>query len=96
VLDVDIVTQALSDHAHNVLIVYENGTQLTWVDAELAIYLVYLYGELGTKEKGEPFEYLVLLPNRFYLQGRVVPRSAPYPKLSLRQRGKTLTTQSIP
>jgi exportin-T len=56
VLDIDIVTQALSDHAHSVLIAYENGTQLTWVDAELAIYLVYLYGELGTKERGEPFQ----------------------------------------
>lgn len=57
VLDVDIVIQALSDHAHTVLIEYENGTQLTWVDAELAIYLVYLYGELGTKDKGEPFQH---------------------------------------
>ena len=57
-LDVDIVTQTLSDHAQNVLIMYENGTQLTWVDAELAIYLVYLYGELGTKEKGKPFKHL--------------------------------------
>src|ERR1700679_3604123 len=45
VLDVDIVTPALSEHAQTVLIAYENGTQLTWVDAELAIYLVYLYGE---------------------------------------------------
>lgn len=54
-LDVDIVTRTLSDYAHNVLVMYENGTQLTWVDAELAVYLVYLYGELGTKEKGEHF-----------------------------------------
>src|SRR5258708_30424198 len=58
VLDVDIVTRALSAHAHAVLIEYENGTQLTWVDAELAIYLVYLYGELGSKEKGGPLKCL--------------------------------------
>lgn len=62
VLDLDIVTQALSDHAHTVLIAYENGTQLAWVDAELAIYLVYLYGELGTKDKGPRFHFLGHFP----------------------------------
>lgn len=96
-LDLDIVTQALSDHAHTVLIAYENGTQLTWVDAELATYLVYLYGELGTKEKGERFQYLGHLSTcvTVYLQARVVPHFALYLKLSPRQRGRTSTTQNI-
>jgi exportin-T len=98
VLDVEIVTQALSDHAHRVLIEYENGTQLTWVDAELAIYLVYLYGELGIKEKGEPFQRPAQPSTcvTVYLQDRVVPHFALYPKISPKQRGKTLTTQNIP
>ena len=84
-LDVDVVTQALSDHAHGVLIAYENGTQLTWVDAELATYLVYLYGELGTKDKGGLFKYLGRLSTRltgiFAGQGRAtfctVPKTIP-------------------
>lgn len=98
VLDVDIVTQALSDHAHSVLIEYENGAQLTWVDAELAIYLVYLYGELGTKERGELFQRPAQPSTGItvYLQARVVPHFALYPKLSPKQRGKISTTQNIP
>jgi exportin-T len=50
-LDNDLVTTAVSERAQSTLDAYESGTQVPWEVAELAIYLVFMYGELGGKDK---------------------------------------------
>lgn len=50
-----MVTGAVSERANLALNAYESGTQLPWDVAELAIFLVFMYGELGGKDKGLPY-----------------------------------------
>ena len=54
-LDNDLVTGAISQRAQTTLDAYEGGGELPWEEAELAIYLVFMYGELGSKDKGVSF-----------------------------------------
>lgn len=51
-LDSELITGAVAERAQSALEVYEGGGELSWDQAELAIYLVFMYGELGGKEKG--------------------------------------------
>jgi exportin-T len=62
-LDNDLVTEAISQRAQTALDAYEAGTELPWETAELAIYLVFMYGELGGKDKGT----LLALPSLDHL-----------------------------
>ncbi len=53
-IDDDLVSDAVRTIAMSTLSVYENAGgagagNLTWQDAELAVYLVFLYGELRPK-----------------------------------------------
>jgi exportin-T len=59
-LDNDLVTEAVSQRAQSALDAYEAGTELPWETAELAIYLVFMYGELGGKDKGACIDLLYL------------------------------------
>ena len=47
-LNNDLVIGATSGLAHRTLVAYEGGEQVKWEDAELAVYLVNLFGELKT------------------------------------------------
>lgn len=46
-IDQDLVTDAVRTLALNTLTAYRNGVSLKWNDAELAIYLVYIFGEIN-------------------------------------------------
>lgn len=52
-IDEQLVTEAVRSIALSTLSAYEtaraSGTSIPWQDAELAVYLVYLYGELRPK-----------------------------------------------
>lgn len=47
VIDQDLVTEAVRTLALNTLAGYRNGVAVKWNDAELAIYLVYIFGEIN-------------------------------------------------
>ncbi|KAH9945166.1 ARM repeat-containing protein [Epithele typhae] len=47
VIDPNLVTDSVRTLALNTLTAYQNGVSLKWNDAELAIYLVYIFGEMN-------------------------------------------------
>ena len=47
VIDQDLVTGAVRTLSLNTLTAYRNGLPLKWHNAELAIYLVYIFGEIN-------------------------------------------------
>lgn len=51
-IEPDLVTDAVRALALNTLTAYQNGVVLKWNDAELAVYLVYIFGEIN---KCEPY-----------------------------------------
>ncbi|KDQ14828.1 hypothetical protein BOTBODRAFT_32183 [Botryobasidium botryosum FD-172 SS1] len=53
-VDTELTIGAVRQVAMNALNALKSGTQIKWEDAELAVYLVYLFGELqkSSKEKG--------------------------------------------
>lgn len=46
-IDPELVTDSVRTLALNTLTAYQNGVALKWNDAELAIYLVYIFGEIN-------------------------------------------------
>lgn len=47
VIDPSLVTGAVQTLAMNTLNAYQNGVVVKWNDAELAVYLVYIFGEIN-------------------------------------------------
>ncbi len=47
IIDPDLVTESVRTLALNTLNAYQNGVTLKWNDAELAVYLVYIFGEIN-------------------------------------------------
>lgn len=52
-IDQELVTNALRSLALNTLSAYQNGLPIKWHDAELAVYLVFIFGEIN--KSGERF-----------------------------------------
>jgi exportin-T len=50
VIDPSLVTGAVQTLAMNTLSAYQNGVAVKWNDAELAVYLVYIFGEINKCE----------------------------------------------
>jgi len=50
VIDPSPVTSAVQTLAMNTLNAYQNGVAVKWNDAELAVYLVYIFGEINKCE----------------------------------------------
>jgi len=50
VIDPSLVTNAVQTLAMNTLNAYQNGGAVKWNDAELAVYLVYIFGEINKCE----------------------------------------------
>jgi hypothetical protein len=46
-IDQDLVVEALRTHALQTLQLYASGTTIKWNDAELAIYLIFIFGEIN-------------------------------------------------
>ena len=46
-IDQDLVTGAVRTLALNTITAYQNGVSIKWYDAELAVYLVYMFGEIN-------------------------------------------------
>ena len=50
VIDPSLVTGDVQTLAMNTLNAYQNGVAVKWNDAELAVYLVYIFGEINKCE----------------------------------------------
>ena len=46
-IDQDLVVEAIRSHALRTLQIYASGTVIKWNDAELAIYLIFIFGEIN-------------------------------------------------
>ena len=46
-IDQDLVVEAIRTHALRTLQLYASGTAIKWNDAELAIYLIFIFGEIN-------------------------------------------------
>lgn len=47
VIDQELVTNAVQTLAIQALTAHQNGVQISWQDAELAAYLVFIFGEIN-------------------------------------------------
>ena len=56
VIDQTLVSEALSTLALNTMSAYQRGLPVKWNDAELAVYIVYIFGEIN---KSKPIELTV-------------------------------------
>lgn len=50
VIDQDLVTDTVRTLALETITTYQNGGSLKWNDAELGVYLVYIFGEINKSE----------------------------------------------
>lgn len=64
VVDQDLVTGAVRTLALNTLSAYQSGVTLKWSDAELAVYLVYIFGEIN---KCKPYSSISLFSSSHLL-----------------------------
>lgn len=60
VIEPGLVSEALSNLALNTLNAYQSGVQVKWHDAELAVYIVFIFGEINKSEAN--FYLLSCLP----------------------------------
>lgn len=92
-IDQDLVTDAVRTLALNTIAAYQSGTTVKWNDAELGVYLVYIFGEIN---KSMGFFALLLVYSNISLQlvEKVALRFVRLP-LWTEIGGKLLTTRSI-
>ncbi|KAJ7903544.1 armadillo-type protein [Mycena olivaceomarginata] len=58
VVDQDLVTEAVRSLSLNTIGAFQNGIAVKWNDAELGVYLVYIFGEINkVSGKGKPLFY---------------------------------------
>lgn len=50
VIDPGLVSDSLSNLALSTMSAYQNGVHVKWHDAELAVYVVYIFGEINKSE----------------------------------------------
>ncbi|KAG8854340.1 pre-tRNA nuclear export protein [Serendipita sp. 405] len=77
--DSELVTGTISEKALNTLSDYEAGSQLSWESAELAVYLVFMYGEIGGKEKGRGRTAFCVAPPNIPKEARKTVDYSNYP-----------------
>lgn len=47
IIDQDLVTDAVRTLALNTMSAYQNGVSMEWYEAELGVYMVYIFGEVN-------------------------------------------------
>jgi len=73
-IDQNLVTDAVRTLAVNTITAYRSGVSIKWNDAELGVYLVYIFGEIN---KSVSFKNLMSYPlNIAQVEGRGVQHSA--------------------
>lgn len=57
VIDQELVTEAVRLLAMNTISAYRSGVSMKWNDAELGIYMIYIFGEINKcKDQQSPFK----------------------------------------
>jgi hypothetical protein len=90
-IDQDLVVEAIRTHALQTLQLYASGTPIKWNDAELAIYLIYIFGEINKSVLAVPFVTVMHVLTWSKVQRRADPRSAKHLKF-LKKDVKRSTT----
>ncbi len=47
IIDQDLVTDSVRTLALNTMSAYQNGVSMEWYEAELGVYMVYIFGEVN-------------------------------------------------
>jgi hypothetical protein len=97
-IDQDLVIEAIRTHALQTLQLYASGTTIKWNDAELAIYLIFIFGEINKSVPALPFVSAIHVLTSCKVQQRVGPLSAKHLKSPRKdvKRSTMLTSRSPP
>jgi hypothetical protein len=95
IIDQNLVTEALQSRSLNTLNAFRNGVSVKWHEAELAVYLAYIFGEINKCEHS-PRDATNFCSDIHYHQlgARVVPLFASLQQLR-KTSGDSLTIQNI-
>lgn len=99
VIDPQLVSDAVSSLALQTLNAYRNGVPVKWHDAELAVYLVYIFGEINKSACSFVLLTFVFNPDHFHqLVARAALLSVKLLPLSQKTKTneKTSTTLNTP
>jgi len=75
-IDQDLVIEAIRTHALQTLQLYASGTAIKWNDAELAIYLIFIFGEINKSVLALRFVTAIHVLTSWKVQRRAGPLSA--------------------
>ena len=89
-IDQDLVIEAIRTHALQTLQLYASGAAIKWNDAELAIYLIFIFGEINKSVLALRFVTAKHVLTSRKVQRRAGPLSAKH-RRSLRNDGKRST-----
>jgi hypothetical protein len=93
-IDQDLVVEAIRTHALQTLQLHASGTTIKWNDAELAIYLIFIFGEINKSVLALPFATAIHGLTRSKVRRKVDPLSAKHPKF-LKKDVKRSTTPTF-
>jgi len=97
-MDKDLVASAVQQLSLNTLKVIESGVEVPWQDAELAVFLVFIYGELTRCKSSLFFPQLrmvliFVIQHRQQQEGELLP-SSPRSRRTSARLSTTLSTHS--
>ena len=90
-IDQDLVVEAIRTHALRTLQLYASGTTVKWDDAELAIYLIFIFGEINKSVLASLFMSAISVLTSSKVQRKVDLHSAKHLKF-LKNDAKRSTT----
>lgn len=93
-IDQDLVVEAIRTHALQTLQLHASGTTIKWNDAELAIYLIFIFGEINKSVLALPSVTAIHGLTCSKVQRKVDPLSAKHPKF-LKKDVKRSTTPTF-
>lgn len=93
-VDQELVTDAVRTMALTSISAYQNGVSVPWHEAELGIYMVYIFGEINKSGMFDDPTKTFADISKVAVKG--VLRSAKLRPLSTRRSGKAQTTLNMP
>jgi len=93
-IDQDLVIEAIRTHALQTLQLHASGATIKWNDAELAIYLIFIFGEINKSVLALPSVTAIHVLTGSKVQRKVDPLSAKHLKF-LKKDVKRSTTPTF-
>ena len=94
-IDQDLVISSVQRLVLDTLTAYQRGTQIKWTDAELAIYLIYIFGEINKCMSRDLAYFLTLTERPNQREGKGEPLSVRH-QLWQKSKEKRQTTPISP